>query len=117
MVRYKSDSARHAMSCGSSMSCRLAELGLSTSGRKADLEQRLHNACNGQAGASSSAGMGTQMSNAPNQVSRVPNKQPSSAVFKAGKRKNFVRINLKVCLELIDTAIDVRHCMVQWEFH
>lgn len=44
------------------------------------------------------------MAKGPTHVSRVPNKQPSSGVFKGGKRKNFVRINLKVCSKLIDTA-------------
>lgn len=81
------------------MLCRLKQLGLSAAGNKKDLQARLeqHTAsCTAgpQQPAASTAQpvvAGASIKTAPN--SKVP---AGTGVFKAQKRKNFVRINLKV---------------------
>ncbi len=85
-----------------SVPLRLSERGLSTAGRKADLEQRLQGA--GQTLESGEASRPSECApqsehkhgQAAGKQDSLRAKKAPGGVFKAGKRKNFVRINLKV---------------------
>lgn len=95
--------------------CRLAEHGLSTAGRKADLEERLQtfNATASQpAGAAAPLGIAvtgsaTESSKPPGKGTRAPkSRQPlEGKLVKGGKRKNFVRLQLRVCSTSMSQAV------------
>ncbi len=75
--------------------CRLAQHGLSTSGRKADLAARLQ---------AHEAGAAAPTATGPAAASAAPNQGAGFAqgglMPKGGKRRNFVRMNLKASLLL-----------------
>ncbi len=76
--------------------CRLKELGLSTAGNKKDLEARLQHSAASAAGLQQLGPSAPQPDSAAEKPRGKGRAVASTGVFKAQKRKNFVRINLKV---------------------
>ena len=82
------------------MVCRLKQLGLSTAGNKKALQERLALHMDSTAGARQSAPSAAANTPAGRSTVGPSSKVPAGkGVFKAQKRKNFVRINLKVSSE------------------
>lgn len=76
--------------------CRLKHLGLSTAGNKKDLEARLQHSATAAAGQQQLGISGPQPDVAAEKPKGKSRGAASTGVFKSQKRKNFVRINLKV---------------------
>ena len=77
--------------------CRLKHRGLSTAGNKKDLEARLRQNAASIAGPQQQGALDLPQEHAGDQSKAKSRGASSTGVFKAQKRKNFVRINLKVC--------------------
>ena len=76
--------------------CRLKHLGLSTAGNKRDLEARLQHSAPAAGGQQQADASGTQPDLAAEKPKAKVRGAATTGVFKAQKRRNFVRINLKV---------------------
>lgn len=76
--------------------CRLKKCGLSTAGHKKDLEARLRQDAASVAGSQQQGDLNLLQEHEADQTRAKSRGASSTGVFKAQKRKNFVRINLKV---------------------
>jgi hypothetical protein len=96
--------------------CRLKQLGLSTTGNKKALQGRLALHMDSTAGGKQSAPSPAAEKLAGRSAAGPSSKLPAGkGVFKAQKRKNFVRINLKVSFLVQKTWLGLNKCTEQLE--
>ncbi len=93
--------------------CRLKQLGLSTAGNKKDLEARLEQSMDSATADQPGASVLQPADIEKGKVRAKSRVAAGTGVFKAQKRKNFVRINLKVHPSFLGTGCDSMLCPAQ----